>query len=103
MAVDSIELQRVSALLVKWDRKQIVHEGGGDHSNLIYLGYSGVMFGHSVGLATEMKKVFGEDFPVNCRRGFGTGDQCHLEPVSTLWEHKGVELGERYMHFGGWD
>lgn len=103
MAVDSIELQRVSALLVKWDRKQIVHEGGGDHSNLIYLGYSGVMFGHSVGLASEMKKVFGEDFPVNCRRGFGTGDQCHLELVSTLWEHRGVELGERYMHFGGWD
>lgn len=52
---------------------------------MIYLGYSGVMFGHSVGLASEMKTDFGEDFPVICRRGFGTGDQCHLELVFTLW------------------
>lgn len=59
------------------------------------------MFGHTVGLVSEMKRVFGEDFPVRCRRGVGTGDQCYLELVSVLWEHKGVELGERYVHFGG--
>lgn len=51
-------LSRVSALLVKLYRKQLVHEGGEDRSNLIYLGYSGVMFGHSVGLVSEIKRVF---------------------------------------------
>lgn len=61
------------------------------------------MFGHSVGLVSEIKRVLWEDFPVICRRGFGTGDQCHLELVSILWEHRGVELRERYMCFGGWD
>lgn len=58
------------------------------------------MSGHSVGLVSEMKRVFGEDFPVRCRRGFGTGDHCYLELVS-IWEHKGIGLGERYVHFGG--
>lgn len=59
------------------------------------------MFGYSVGHVSEMKMVFGEDFPVICRRGFDTGDQCHLELVSTLWVHKEVELRETYMHVGG--
>lgn len=49
------------------------------------------MFGHSVGLVSEMKRVLGEGFPVRCRRGFGTSDQCYLELVSTLWQHMCVD------------